>query len=78
MRGRRLPVWPVVGLVLFILVWIASTIYLALALAICVLLLLAAHWAWTKLPDLFGPGPDRADLKEREKRRREVMQKRRR
>lgn len=35
------------------------------------------YWAWSKLPALFSHGPDAADLKEREKRRREVEAKRR-
>jgi hypothetical protein len=74
---RRLPVWPAVGVVLFVLIWIASTIYLALALAICVGLLLAAHWAWTRLPALFEEGPDARDLAERKKREREIDAKRR-
>jgi hypothetical protein len=47
-------VWPIVGVVLFIAIWIVSTIYLALALAICVLLLLLVYWAFTQLPARFG------------------------
>lgn len=35
------------------------------------------YWAWSKLPALFGHGPDAADLREREKRAREVEAKRR-
>jgi hypothetical protein len=57
---------------------VISTIYLALALAICVGIVMLAYWAWTKLPELFSHGPDAADLKEREKRQREITEKRRR
>jgi hypothetical protein len=35
-----------------------------------------AYWAWTKLPALFSHGPDAADLKERDKRQREIAAKR--
>ena len=56
----RIPVWPIVGVVLFVLIAIVSTIYLALALAICVLVLMAVYWAFTQLPARFGgERPDR-------------------
>jgi hypothetical protein len=43
-----------------VLVWIASTIYLALALALCVAALMLVYWAFTQLPArLGGSGPDR-------------------
>jgi hypothetical protein len=47
-------VWPIVGVVLFVAIWLVSTIYLALALAICVVVLLAVYWAFTQLPARFG------------------------
>jgi uncharacterized protein (DUF58 family) len=74
---RRPPIWPAVGLALFIALWAISTIYLALALALCVSLLLLAYWAWHKLPDLYAHDRDSAD-KESEKRGREIAAKRRR
>jgi hypothetical protein len=40
--------------VLFVAIWLVSTIYLALALAICVVVLLAVYWAFTQLPARFG------------------------
>jgi hypothetical protein len=44
----------------FVLIAIVSTIYLALALAICVLVLMAVYWAFTQLPARFGgERPDR-------------------
>jgi hypothetical protein len=45
-----------VALVLFVLVWIASTIYLAVALALCVAVLMLVYWAFTQLPARFGGG----------------------
>jgi hypothetical protein len=39
-----------VAVILFVLVWIASTIYLALALALCVAVLMIVYWAFTQLP----------------------------
>ena len=45
------------GLVLFVLVWIASTIYLALALALCVLVLLTVYWVGGKLVEQFSQEP---------------------
>jgi hypothetical protein len=56
---------------------VISTIYLAVALALCVGILLLAYWAWAKLPELFRHGPDSAELREREKREREIAAKRR-
>jgi type VI protein secretion system component VasK len=74
----RPPVWPIIAVGLFIFFWVAASIWLALALALCVGILFAAHWAWTALPQHFSHGPDRAELAEREKRERELGQKRRR
>jgi hypothetical protein len=46
--------------VLFVAIWLAATIYLALALALCVIVLLAVYWAFTQLPERFGgERPDR-------------------
>ena len=76
MSGRTaLP--PVVALVLFVLVWIAASFWLALALALIAALVVAAHWAWTRLPERFQHGPDSAELAEREKRSKELAEKRR-
>jgi hypothetical protein len=59
---RRIPVWPIVGIVLFVAIWVVSTIYLALALALCVGVLLLAYWAFTQLPERFGGSrSDRTD-----------------
>lgn len=74
----RPPVWPAVGVAVFIFFWVVASIWLALALALCVAILFAAHWLWTALPQHFGQGPDRAELAERERRERELRQKRRR
>jgi hypothetical protein len=62
--------------ILFVLIWIVSTIYLALALALCVVVLLAAYWAFTELPSRFSHGPDSAELRQREKREHELADKR--
>ena len=72
MSGRT--ALPPVALVLFVLVWIAASFWLALALALIVALLLAAHWAWTRLEERFQPGPDRPELAEREKQRQKRSQ----
>jgi hypothetical protein len=56
---RRIPVWPIVGVVLFVAIALVSTIYLALALALCVGVLLLAYWAFTQLPQRFGGSRDR-------------------
>jgi hypothetical protein len=37
-----------------VLVWIASTIYLAVALALCIAVLMLVYWAFTQLPARFG------------------------
>jgi len=43
-----------------VLIAIVSTIYLALALAICVIVLMAVYWGFTQLPQRFGgERPDR-------------------
>ena len=44
------------AVVLFVLIWIASTIYLAVALALCVAVLMLVYWAFTQLPARFGGG----------------------
>jgi hypothetical protein len=64
------PIWPVVGIAVFVFFWIAASIWLALALAVCVAILLAAHWAWTRLPGYFSDGPDRRESPPPQKRRR--------
>ena len=51
---NRIPVWPIVGVVLFVAIWLVSTIYLALALALCVVVLMAVYWLFTQLPARFG------------------------
>lgn len=43
---------------LFIAVWAVSTIYLALALAICVAVLMLVYWAISQIPALFAGGDD--------------------
>jgi len=40
--------------ILFVLVWIAATIYLALALALCVAVLMIVYWVFTQLPARLG------------------------
>jgi hypothetical protein len=47
-----------VAVILFVLVWIASTIYLALALALCVAVLMLVYWAFTQLPARLGGRAD--------------------
>jgi hypothetical protein len=60
----------VVGIAVFVFFWIAASIWLALALAVCVAILLGAHWAWTRLPGYFSDGPDRRESPPPQKRRR--------
>jgi hypothetical protein len=43
-----------VAVVLFVLIWIASTIYLAVALALCVAVLMFVYWLFTQLPERLG------------------------
>jgi hypothetical protein len=55
-----------VAVVLFVLIWIASTIYLAVALALCVAVLMFVYWLFTQLPARLGgsrsePPPPPAD-----------------
>ena len=50
------------AVIFFVLVWIASTIYLAVALALCIAVLMLVYWAFTQLPARLGgkrdgPGP---------------------
>lgn len=66
---RRPPLWPIVALALFIAIWAISTIYLALALAICVGVVMLVYWAFTQLPARLGGGRDRRDPEVRTKRR---------
>lgn len=42
------------AVVLFVLIWIASTIYLAVALALCVAVLMFVYWLFTQLPERLG------------------------
>lgn len=56
---RRPPLWPIAAVALFVLVWIASTIYLALALAICIGLLMLVYWLFTEIPARLGWGDKR-------------------
>ena len=42
------------AVILFVLVWIAATIYLALALALCVAVLMIVYWVFTQLPARLG------------------------
>lgn len=56
MTKTRIPVWPIVGVVLFVAIWLVATIYLALALALCVLVLMGVYWLFTELPKHFGIG----------------------
>jgi hypothetical protein len=66
---RRIPLWPFAAVVFFILVWLVSTIYLALALAICIGVLMLVYWVFTQLPARLGWFSDQ--------RRREIDAKRR-
>jgi hypothetical protein len=50
----RISLWPIVALALFIAIWAVSTIYLALALAICIGALMLVYWAFTQLPERLG------------------------
>jgi hypothetical protein len=43
-----------VAVIFFVLVWIASTIYLAVALALCIAVLMLVYWAFTQLPARLG------------------------
>jgi hypothetical protein len=67
---RRPPLWPFATVVFFVLVWLVSTIYLALALAICIGVLMLVYWIFTQLPARLGWVPDQ--------RRHEIDTKRRR
>ena len=55
---RRPPLWPFAAVVFFVLVWLVSTIYLALALAVCIGVLMLVYWVFTQLPARLGSGPD--------------------
>lgn len=41
---------------LFIAIWAVSTIYLALALALCVAVLMLVYWAISQIPTLLAGG----------------------
>lgn len=53
------------AVILFVLVWIASTIYLAVALALCVALLMLVYWVFTQLPARFGARSDQQEPRRR-------------
>jgi hypothetical protein len=42
-------------------VWIASTIYLAVALALCIAALMFVYWAFTQLPARLGGSRERGE-----------------
>ena len=42
------------AVIFFVLVWIASTIYLAVALALCIAVLMLVYWGFTQLPARLG------------------------
>jgi hypothetical protein len=67
---RRPPLWPFAAVVFFVLVWLVSTIYLALALAICIGVLMLVYWAFTQLPVRLGWVPDQRQREIETKRRR--------
>jgi hypothetical protein len=66
---RRIPLWPIGALALFIAIWAVSTIYLALALAICIGVLMLVYWAFTQLPARLGGGAARREREARPRRR---------
>lgn len=67
---RRPPLWPIATVVFFVLVWLVSTIYLALALAICIGVLMLVYWVFTQLPARLGWSPDQHQREIDAKRRR--------
>jgi hypothetical protein len=60
-QKTKIPVWPLVGVALFVFFAVVASIWLALALALCVGILLLAHVAWTKLPEYFNRPPKRPE-----------------
>lgn len=66
---RRIPLWPIVSLALFIAIWAVSTIYLALALAICIGVLMLVYWAFTQLPERLGGNRGRREREAQPRRR---------
>jgi hypothetical protein len=54
-----------VAIVLFVLIWIASTIYLAVALALCIAVLMLVYLAFTQLPARLGGKRDHQEPRRR-------------
>jgi len=54
-----------------VLLGFSSSPYLSLAVLIIAALAVAAFLAWTRLPERYGEGPDKAELAAVERRRRE-------
>lgn len=70
---RRVPDWALVAaaallVALFVLALLAS-VYLGLVLLLFVLMGVAGYLAWTRLPERYEEGPDRAEQRELEKHR---------
>ena len=53
------------AVIFFVLVWIASTIYLAVALALCIAVLMLVYWAFTQLPARLGGKRDQQEPRRR-------------
>jgi membrane protein implicated in regulation of membrane protease activity len=76
------PAWAIVAgavavVALVVVLGLLSSIYLGLAVVIVGALAVAAVWAWARLPQRFGEGPDKAEESELEKRHEEMEEERR-
>ena len=77
----RVPAWAVVaaaGLaVVLVVLALLESVYLGLVIVLFALLGVARYYAWTRLPDRFEEGADRAEERELEKHREQVEEEKR-
>jgi len=73
---RRVPGWALLAaaavLVVVVVLGLLSSIYLGLAIVVVAVLAAGAILAWTRLPERFGEGPDKAERRELEQHRQEM------
>jgi membrane protein implicated in regulation of membrane protease activity len=79
---RRVPAWALVAaaalaIALVVLTLLAS-VYLGIVIVLFALLGVAGYYAWSRLPDRFEEGADRAEERELEKHREQVGEEKRR
>ncbi len=75
-RVAGVPLWAIaafaVGVLVLVVLGVVASIYLGLAVVLIALVVVAAYYAWKRLPERYDDGPDKAERAELEKRREEM------